>query len=200
VKKYTSLSLSRYLAELSSDKPVPGGGSVSAYVASLGIGLAEMVGHIGMKRLGTEARQKVRKALRLLAKTRKDSLQVVDLDPRVYQTVMETYGRAKKASDPARKSRMIDEALQNSFRLQADLALLIVMAKEAAQSLDGTIQGSITNDLKVSRALLAAAFHGAYDTARINVVYMKNPEKKKRAEQALEALRKRFELGDTAKS
>lgn len=173
---------------------------MSAYVASLGIGLAEMVGHIGMKRLGTEARQKVRKALRLLAKTRKDSLQVVDLDPRVYQTVMETYGRAKKASDPARKSRMIDEALQNSFRLQADLALLIVMAKEAAQSLDGTIQGSITNDLKVSRALLAAAFHGAYDTARINVVYMKNPEKKKRAEQALEALRKRFELGDTAKS
>jgi hypothetical protein len=32
------------------------------------------------------------------------------------------------------------------------------------------------------------------------VVYLKDPQKKARAEQALEELRKRFELGNSAKS
>jgi len=200
VKKYTSLSLTRYLAELSSDKPVPGGGSVSAYAASLGIGLAEMVAQIGMKRVAPESKAAIRKTLKLLAKARKNALQVVDLDPKVYQTVMSTYTKAKKVSDPVKKNRMIDEALENSFRLQADLALLTIMAKEGARSLDGAIKGSITNDLKVSQALLDAAFRGAYDTARINVVYLKDPQKKTRAEQALEELRKRFEIGNSSKS
>jgi formiminotetrahydrofolate cyclodeaminase len=147
-----------------------------------------------------ESKPAVRKTLKLLQKARKNALQVVDLDPKVYQAVMNTYTKVKKIEDPVKKNRLIDEALQNSFRLQADLAFLIVMAREAAQSLDGAIKGSITNDLKVSRALLDAAFRGAYDTARINVVYLKDPQKKARAEQALEELRKRFELGNTAKS
>ena len=173
---------------------------MSAYAASLGIGLAEMVAQIGMKRVAPESKAAVRKTLKLLAKARKNALQVVDLDPKVYQTVMSTYTKAKKVSDPVKKNRMIDEALENSFRLQADLALLTIMAKEGARSLDGAIKGSITNDLKVSQALLDAAFRGAYDTARINVVYLKDPQKKTRAEQALEELRKRFEIGNSSKS
>lgn len=193
MKKYTSLSLSRYLTELSSKKPVPGGGSVSAYVACLGIGLAEMVAGIGIEKASSEAKSSIRRAVRLLQKARRDALQVVDLDPRVYQSVMKSYKTTRTLSDPERKRRVIDEALENSFRLQADLALLVAMAKEAAESLNGMIQGSIMNDLGISVKLLEAAFQGAYDTARINMIYMKDPQRKNRAEQALEELKKRFE-------
>ena len=193
MKKYTYLSLSRYLTELSSKKPVPGGGSVSAYVACLGIGLAEMVAGIGIEKASSEAKSSIRRAVRLLQKARRDALQVVDLDPRVYQSVMKSYKTTRTLSDPERKRRVIDEALENSFRLQADLALLVAMAKEAAESLNGMIQGSIMNDLGISVKLLEAAFQGAYDTARINMIYMKDPQRKNRAEQALEELKKRFE-------
>ena len=191
--KYTSLSLTRYLAELSSTKPVPGGGSVSAYVASLGMGLAEMAAQIGMKKADSSAKAEIQKAVRLLRKAKKDALQVVDLDPKVYQAVMNTYTKARKLEDPAKKNRLIDEALENSFRLQADLALLVSLAKRATESLTNLIKGSIQNDLKVSLAILDAAFHGAYDTARINVVYLKDAERKERSEQALGELKRQFE-------
>lgn len=193
MKKYTSLSLSRYLAELSSDKPVPGGGSVSAYVACLGMGLAEMAAQIGMKRVNPEAKPDAEKAVQILRKARKDALQVVDLDPQVYRAVLKSYAQKKSPSHPAKRERLIDEALENSFRLQADLALLVVMARESTQTLLGFIKGSIQNDLRVSLALLEAAFQGALQTAHINVVYLKDPQKKLRSEQALEELRKRFE-------
>ena len=192
MKKYSSLTLSRYLEELSSNKPVPGGGSVSAYVACLGMGLAEMVAGIGMKKVSPESKPLLQKAVRILRKTRKDALQVVDLDPQVYQTVLKSYQQAKTISDSAKKERRVEEALENSFRLQANLALLISMAKKTVQSLEGIIKGSIQNDLRVSSALLDAAFHGAYETARINAVYLRNTEKKARAEQALRELQRGF--------
>lgn len=191
--KYTSLSLTRYLAELSSNKPIPGGGSVSAYVASLGMGLAEMAAQIGLKKVASEGKPEVQKAIKLLRKAKKDALQVVDLDPKVYQAVMKAYTKARNIEDAAKKNRMIDEALENSFRLQADLALLVSLARRATESLLNCIKGSIQNDLKVSLAILEAAFQGAYDTARINVVYLKDPKKKRRAEQALKELKKQFE-------
>lgn len=193
MKKFTSLSLTRYLEELSSNEPVPGGGSASAYVACLGMGLAEMVAQIGMKKVNPQSKPDVRKTIRLLQKARKDALQVVNLDPQVYRSVIKSYAQAKNFSNETKRNRLIDEALEDSFRLQADLALLVSMAKKASESLQGLIRGSIQNDLLLSQAFLDAAFRGAYDTAKINVVYLKDPERKLRCEQALEELRKQYE-------
>lgn len=172
---------------------MPGGGSASAYAACLGIGLAEMVVQIGIKKVEGPTKSSLEKTVRLLHKVRKDALQIVDLDPKVYLDVLKTYAKAKKMTDKEKKNQRIDEALENSFRLQADLALLVTMANEAVRSLEGVIPGSISNDLRVSRALLRAALKGAYDTAEINRVYMKDPAKKARAGRALEEVRKRFE-------
>ena len=88
------------------------------------------------------------------------------------------------------------DALQNSFRLQADLAFLIVMAREWNASLSDLVKGSIKNDLLVSGSLLDAAFRGAYHTAMINVKYMKQEERRHRSEKAMEELRFRFDKGE----
>ena len=200
MKKFTSLSLSRYLAELSSKNPVPGGGSASAYAGALGMGLAEMVARIGLKRASAETKPVLQQTIKALQKLRKNALQVVDLDPKVYGEVMAAYAKTRKLTDAVKKNHLIDEALDNSFRLQADLALLVAMAKESLHSLEGLVKGSITNDLRVSRSLLGAAFRGSYETAKINMVYLKDSEKKARAERALEELQKRFENGNSQHS
>lgn len=194
---FSEQTLKQYLEQLSSDAPVPGGGSVSAYTASLAMGLSEMVSRItlGRKRkagLGpdeekkeNERRATIEKILAALQKTRADAFQIVDLDPKVYQEVMAAGG------DEAR----MEDALNNSFRLQADLALLIVMAREWNALLAGLVKGSIANDLLVSASLYEAAFHGAFHTAMINVKYMKNAVRKEQAEKALADLKTRYENG-----
>ncbi|MBI3314243.1 MAG: cyclodeaminase/cyclohydrolase family protein [Candidatus Omnitrophica bacterium] len=199
MKKFTDLSLENYLHELASENPVPGGGSVSAYVGALAMGLSQMVARVRLKRKKKpglsaeeekkeeETRQTLQKLIDSLEKTKRDAFQIVNLDPKVYEEVAAVYGQPDK----------LEDALQNSFRLQADLAFLIVMAREWNSALAGLVQGSIKNDLLVSAGLLEGAFKGAYHTAMINAHYMKNAANKQRAEQALEELKTRFEKGNT---
>ncbi len=201
VKKFTDLSLAGYLEELSGDAPVPGGGSVSAYVASLAAGLTQMVGRIRLRRKKKDGlsaaeekkdrdqRETVRKIIESLEKIKKDTFQIVDLDPEVYQTVL----RACEDKVPDK----IEDALKNSFRLQADLALLVIMAREWNHSLAGLVEGSIKNDLLVSAALLEAAYRGAHHTAMINAHYMKDSAQKEHAHKALDELKARFEKGNS---
>ncbi len=200
MKKYTDLSLEEYLKELSSDAPVPGGGSVSAYAGALGMGLTQMVAKIALKRkpktdltpeqkFQDEAnRKRMQEIIDSLEKTRQNALQVVSLDPEVYDEVMACYPKGTKPEK-------LEDALQNAFRLQADLALILIMAKEWNGHMKGLVKGSVANDLIVSDGLLTAAFEGAFHTAHINVVYMKNQERKEHAEKALRELRSRFEQG-----
>jgi methenyltetrahydrofolate cyclohydrolase len=198
VDKFTHQTLEQYLHELSSDRPVPGGGSVSAYVASLAMGLSQMVIRISLKRkkkadatLEEEARETQRRStleniLESLEKAKRDAFQIVNLDPEVYEQVMSAWG-----GDATR----MEDALHNSFRLQADLAFLIVMASEWNTALDELISGSIKNDLLVSAGLLKGAFHGAYHTAMINVKYMKDASRRDQASKALEELKVRYNKG-----
>jgi formiminotetrahydrofolate cyclodeaminase len=201
MKKYTELSLETYLEKLASDAPVPGGGSVSAYAGALGMGLTQMVARIALKRkpkAGLTAEQKfqddanrkrMEEIVASLEKTRADAMQVVDLDPKVYDEVMACY---KDGVAPEK----LEDALQNAFRLQADLALILVMAREWNMHMKTLVKGAVANDLIVSDGLLAAAFEGAFHTAHINVVYMKKPERKEHAEKALAELRSRFTKGN----
>lgn len=189
---YSDLTLKKYISELSSDKPIPGGGGTSALVASLGISLEIMVARISLKKQEGERQKNLEEMIKQLEKLRDDAEQVIDLDPKVYQEVMSSYGALKGAKDQKQAEEEIERSLSNSFRLQADLALLIVMAKQFLNTVDSFAKGSIRNDLIVSSAFLDGAFKGAVATARINVVYMKNPKQKEHSEEALKKLEERY--------
>lgn len=199
MEKFTQLTLEEYLNELSSAKPVPGGGSVSAYTGALAMGLMQMVGRVVLARKmksglspedeakETTKRATIQKIVESIEKTKRDAFQIVNLDPKVYQELMDIWADAEKRED----------ALNNSFRLQADLAFLIIMAREWNLNLQELVTGSIKNDLLVSYSLLEAAFHGAYHTAKINSDLMKNQTQKTNAEAALHELQSRFKKGAT---
>lgn len=197
MKKFSDLSLENYLNELSSAEPIPGGGSVSAYVGSLAMGLTQMVGKISLKRKKKEGlplqeaqkeeerRTKIEKIVESVEKIKRDAFSIVNLDPVAYEEVTKAYGQPEKMED----------ALWKSFEMQAELAFLILLGRERNAELMTLVSGSIKNDLLVSEALSKAAFDGAYDTAMINVVYMKNEEHKKKAEKTLQELKDRFHKG-----
>lgn len=194
MKKFTDLSLENYLNELSSAEPVPGGGSVSAYVSALGMGLTQMVGHVSLKRKKKEGlspeedkkenarRAAIQKLVESLEKTKRDAFQIVNVDPAVYEEVMAVWGTEK-----------LEAALEDSFRIQAELAFLVTMAYEWNRSMTELVSGSIKNDLIVSAALFESAFKGAYHTALINVHYMKDSGRRQRSEKSLSEIKARFD-------
>ena len=184
--------IKEYLNKLSSPEPVPGGGGTSALVAALGMGLMMMVARIALKRLDTAKQKSLNKTIKLLEHLRKNAEQIIDLDPKTYQEVIQSYARLKKLGKTPKTQAGVETALANSFRLQADLALLIIMAKGLLFTIDGSTKGSIRNDLIVASGLLDGAFHGAWATARINVVYMKEGKQRQHFEKALGTLEQKF--------
>ncbi len=189
---YLNHTLKQYLNELSSESPVPGGGGTSALAASLGIALALMVARIAGRKLEGVKKKRMSKIIGLLEKMRADSQEIIDIDPKVYGQVMAAYKRMKGASDLEKTKADTEAALANSFRLQADLALLIAMAKELLIEIGEFARGSIRNDLIVSSGLLDGAFQGAAATARINVVYLKDGAKKRHFDRALQKLERKY--------
>ena len=190
--KYIDSSLKKYLDELASDSPTPGGGGTSALVAALGIALVAMVARIALKRLDPARRKSLSRTIKVLEHLKCDTEQIIDLDPKVYQEVMAAYARLRKLGKSQKTQADVEAALANSFRLQADLALLIVMAKQMLGTVDRFVKGSIANDLVVSGALLDGAFRGAVATARINVVYMKEGKHKRHFELAIQKLEEKY--------
>ncbi len=200
MKDYSALTLQKYLDELSSDAPIPGGGSVSAYVAALGLGLIQMVARITLKRkikagLSAEElaaenskRAQLQQIIDEVETVKKQAMGIVSTDPVVYDEVMGGY--AKKVSDAE-----MDKLLLKAFQMQAELAHEIAQALDLNGKLAGLVQGAIKNDLIVAQQLLRAAFQGAYHTAHINVVYIKDTEQKNRAEEVL--AKTRFNFGIT---
>lgn len=182
---YSDLTLKQYINDLSSDKPIPGGGGTSALVAALGVSLALMVARISSKHLDPERQAELNKTIDLLERLRTQAEQGIDLDPRVYQGVMNAYIQKKNIADPKQAQAFIDAALKNSFKLQADMCLLITKAKQLLSCVDSFTKGSIRNDLIVSSALLDGAFKGAHATAKINVDYMKDTAAKEEAAKTL---------------
>ncbi len=178
---YLDLPIKNYIDELSSEKPIPGGGGTSALAACLGIALELMVARISLKKQEGESRKSLEDTIKKLEKLLNDAEQIIDLDPKIYQEVMDSYGTPE-----------IGQALLNSFRLQADLALLIVMAKQLLNTVGPIAKGSIRNDLIVSSGILDGAFKGAVATARINVVYMKDAKQKEHSESAVKKLEEQY--------
>ena len=189
---YLNGSIKRYLEALSSEEPIPGGGGTSALVAALGIGLAMMVARITSKRLDKRNLKRLDRTVRLLEHLKQNAAQTGDLDPKVYREVIASYRLLKRSKNRKKSGRRVEIALANSFRLQADLAVQIAMAKQLLSSIGALSKGSIRNDLIVSSGLLDGAFWGACATARINTVNMKNRKQKQHFEQALTKVEDRY--------
>ena len=199
-------SIKSYLDKLSSDSPTPGGGSASAVVGALGTSLILMVAKITRKKSPVRSRKSLTRSIKLLNRILKDTEDVIDLDVRIYQDLIKSYKQASATQrigstvlDGGKKSnanernaqKKVALALTNSFRLQADLAFLIAMAKETLPAVERFAKGAIKNDLVVAKGFLDGAFRGAMATARINLVYMKS-SKKNHFERALNSLEKRY--------
>jgi hypothetical protein len=104
--KLAAMTLRGFIDELSSDSPAPGGGSVSALVASLGAGLAAMVANLSHPKKGFEALQPRLDAIAVRGQQLKDQLlAAVDADTAAFDGLLEAM-RLPKGTPEAHPARL----------------------------------------------------------------------------------------------
>ncbi|MFT6321574.1 MAG: glutamate formiminotransferase/formiminotetrahydrofolate cyclodeaminase, partial [Granulosicoccus sp.] len=107
-----NLNLREFANETASESPAPGGGSISAYVGSLGISLAAMVANLSSHKRGWDDRWEEFSDWAEQAQTLKDQLlKLVDEDTNSFNAIMDAMRLPKgTAEEKATRSKAIQNA------------------------------------------------------------------------------------------
>ncbi len=168
--KLIRMSLTDFADETASESPAPGGGSISAYVGSLGASLAGMVANLSSHKKGWDSRWLEFSDWAGKAQQYKNELlSLVDLDTRAFDKIMESFS-LPKATDEEKAVR--DNAIQNATRYAIEVPFRVM---ETALSSMEVIKAmvEIGNPNSVTDAGVAAlcartAVLGAFMNVKIN--------------------------------
>ncbi|MFW6224541.1 MAG: glutamate formimidoyltransferase, partial [Bacteroidota bacterium] len=104
-QKLADMNLQQFADETASESPAPGGGSISAYVASLGISLATMVANLSSHKRGWDEQWEFFSKWAEKGQEIKDELMfLVDEDTRSFNRIMDAFG-LPKSNDQEKKAR-----------------------------------------------------------------------------------------------
>lgn len=165
-------NIDKFLAELASSAPTPGGGGAAALCGALGIALGNMVGNLTLGKKKYADVQEDIQALNAEAEAlRADFVTLIDADAEAFAPLSRAYSIPKDA--PGR-----DEIMESALLRAAEPPLEIM--RKCAEALDViadyAAKGSAlaVSDAGCAAALCGAALQAAALNVRINTKSMKN--------------------------
>ena len=163
-------TVGRFVSELASDKPVPGGGSAAALSGCLGCSLGEMVCRILLRRpkLRAQAKAKIRERLRKLDQLSSRMEKLIREDAAAYGRLVRAY-RSQRGVAPARRA-----AIQSPLKICRAAAESHAVLKDLRSS----VGPWLVSDVTAGQALLRGAFEAAAATAEVNFTGMRAFETK----------------------
>ncbi len=193
--KLIEMSLADFANEVASDQPVPGGGSVSAYAASLAASLVGMVSRLTLKKPEHEKHSpKIKEILQQSDALQKRLLTLVDEDAQSFASLMQAY-RLPKESEQEKRVR--SEGIRSRLKGAADVPL--TTAEKAsntlsqARSLAEFADQNVLSDLQTAIFLANAGMQGAIANVRINLAAMRDDVYRKDVMRKIEAIQKQVE-------
>jgi len=168
--KLVSMTLIDFADETASESPAPGGGSISAYVGSLGASLATMVANLSSHKKGWDDKWEEFSAWAEKGQKYKDELlYLVDKDTAAFNRIMAAFG-LPKATDEEKKIRT--QAIQDATKFAIEIPFKVMQASFESMQLIKAM-AEIGNPNSVSDAGVGAlcarsAVMGAFMNVRIN--------------------------------
>lgn len=163
----TEKTVVKFLDELASNSPAPGGGSVAALAGALGAALTSMVANltVGKKKyLDVEAEM-----ISLRTKTeelRKTFTVIIDQDTDAFNKVMEAFGLPKESDDQkALRSAAIQEATKEATLVPLRVMKLVVDALALTKVVADKGNANSASDAGVAALML----HAGAESAALNV-------------------------------
>lgn len=177
-KKLVKLSLEDLANETASDSPAPGGGSISAACAALGISLGAMVANLSADKRGWEDKTEFFSNYASQAQIIKDKLlYLVDEDTRSFDAIMSAFGLPKDTEEE--KNARI-EAIESASVYATKIPLqTLEVAASAIPILIEMVENGNPNSLSdagVGLACIQTALIGARMNVLINARTLKDKE------------------------
>ena len=169
--KLSELSIEKYMDNLSSDSPAPGGGSAAALCGAQGASLAAMVAGLTIGKKKYEAQQIfcLEARERALALSKKLTVQI-DLDTEAFNKVSAAFKLPKESEeDKAARRRAIAAATLEATRVPFGTMELALECLKLAKELVGNSNASAVSDLGVAALNLLCCLKGAWLNVLINL-------------------------------
>ena len=185
-----SMTASRFVDEVSTESPAPGGGSVAALMGSLGAALATMVANLTVGKKGYEGAWADLAAMAERGQALKDRLaRAVDEDTDAFNRVMEAMRLPKGTPEQqAERRRAVDAANKAAADVPLQTARLCLEAIELADLAAKQGNRNSASDAGVAALASRAGAEGAALNVRINLAGIADEAFKASAAQAAAAL------------
>ena len=166
-----SMTTARFVDEVSTESPAPGGGSVAALMGSLGAALATMVANLTVGKKGYEQAWDELAAIAERGQTLKDTLaRAVDEDTDAFNRVMEAMRLPKGTPDQqAERARAIEEANKAAAEVPLQTARLCLEAIGLAAKAAELGNRNSASDAGVAALAARAGVEGAALNVRTNL-------------------------------
>ncbi len=177
--KLKKMSLESFANETASESAAPGGGSISAYVGSLGAALAGMVANLSSHKRGWDERWKefsdwAEKAKKLQTKL----VFLVDEDTKAFNKIMDAFGMPKEnAEQKANRSAAIQASTLNAIMTPIEVMETAFASMDIIKEMAIHGNPNSVSDAGVGALCARTAVQGAYLNVLINLAGFKDETK-----------------------
>ena len=178
MEKLLDTTCEKFLEELTSKQPTPGGGAASALCGATAAALTAMLGNLTAGKAGSEANDKMALEIIIAAdKLRLELAQLADDDAAVFNKFMEAY-KMPKATDTEKAMRMaaIGQAAIAAAEVPMQIANKSLEVLKLARKLIVFGNPNAISDGTVSALMARAALRSALYNVKINLGLIKDDE------------------------
>lgn len=175
-KKLVDLSLENFMEETASESPAPGGGSVSAYIGSLGTALGTMVANLSAHKRGWDHRWEEFSSWAEKGKNIQERLlQLVDEDTLAFNRILDAFGMPRKTREEEEfRKKAIEEATLGAIEVPFRVMETAFEGFEVIEAMVETGNPNSVSDAGVGALALHTCIEGAWFNVLINASGMKD--------------------------
>ncbi len=176
--KLIRLSAEDFMLETASESPAPGGGSVSAYIGSLGAALGTMVANISSHKRGWDDRwEEFSDWAEKGKKSQEELLALVDEDTIAFNTLMSAYGMpGSSEQEKNERDLKIKEATQQAILIPFRVMQVSYDALGIVRAMAEIGNPNSVSDAGVGALAIRTAVMGAHLNVKINMTGLNDTE------------------------
>jgi len=168
--RLVSMPLNDFADETASESPAPGGGSIAAYIGSLGVSLATMVANLSSHKKGWDERWEEFSNWAEKGQQFKDELlRLVDADTKAFNGIMNAMSLPKGTDEEkAARKQAMNEATKVAIEVPFQVMKLSYDSMEVIKAMAEVGNPNSVSDAGVGALCARSAVMGAFMNVRIN--------------------------------